>query len=117
MANSTAVFDKLAILPDYSLTGINGALAVEKGLAEADSYQCPVPRETLRALLEWSDGLALRDTILWFALILGAAYMTIRLWGTWWAILPYAVYAVLYGTTSDSRWHESGHGTAFKPTG
>jgi Na+-transporting NADH:ubiquinone oxidoreductase subunit F len=114
VANSTAISDKPAMSPDYSLTGVNGALAVEKGLAEADWYQCPVPRETLRVLLERRDGPALRDTILWFALILGAAYLTIRLWGTWWAILPYTVYAVLYGTTSDSRWHESGHGTAFK---
>jgi hypothetical protein len=27
---------------DYSLTGINATLAVERGLAEADWYQCPV---------------------------------------------------------------------------
>ena len=38
----------------------------------------------------------------------------ILLWGSWWAILPYAVYAMLYASTSDSRWHETGHGTAFK---
>src|SRR5690606_21220716 len=31
-----------------------------------------------------------------------------------WAILPYLCYAVLYASTSDSRWHEAGHGTAFK---
>ena len=36
------------------------------------------------------------------------------LWGTWWAILPFMVYGVLYASTSDSRWHEPGHGTAFK---
>ena len=29
--------------PDYSLTGVNAALAIEKGLAEADWYQCAVP--------------------------------------------------------------------------
>jgi len=29
-------------------------------------------------------------------------------------VLPYLVYAALYGSTSDSRWHESSHGTAFK---
>ena len=29
-------------------------------------------------------------------------------------MLPYAIYAVLYGTSSDSRWHECGHGTAFR---
>ena len=99
---------------DYSLTGVNATLAVEKGLAEAEWYQCPVPRETMRSLLQRRDGPAIRDTILWFALIFGAGYMTYALWGTWWAILPYALYSVLYASTSDSRWHEAGHGTAFK---
>jgi Na+-transporting NADH:ubiquinone oxidoreductase subunit F len=100
--------------PDYSLTGVNAALAVEKGLAEADWYQCPVPRATLRALLERRDGPAIRDTLLLFAILLGTGWATAALWGTWWAILPYLVYAVFYGTSSDSRWHECGHGTAFK---
>lgn len=99
---------------DYSLTGVNSTLAVEKGLAEADWYQCPVPRETMRKLLERRDGPAIRDTIIWFALILGSAYATYVLWGKWWAILPYLMYCVLYASTSDSRWHEAGHGTAFK---
>ncbi len=99
---------------DYSLTGVNSTAAVEKGLAEAEWYQCPVPRETMRSLLQRRDGPAIRDTILWFALILGAGYMTYVLWGTWWAVLPYALYSVLYASTSDSRWHETGHGTAFK---
>jgi MocE subfamily Rieske [2Fe-2S] domain protein len=99
---------------DYSLTGVNSRLAVEKGLAEADWYQCPVPRETMRRLLERRDGPAIRDTLLWFALIFGSGYATYALWPSWWAALPYALYAVLYGSTSDSRWHESEHGTAFK---
>ncbi|QYM79392.1 NADH:ubiquinone reductase (Na(+)-transporting) subunit F [Horticoccus luteus] len=100
--------------PDYSLTGVNTARAIELGLAEADWYQSPIPRETLRALLERRDGPALRDTLLWFALILGTAYATWALWPSAWALLPYAFYAVLYASTSDSRWHEAGHGTAFK---
>ncbi|MEO5713469.1 MAG: fatty acid desaturase, partial [Luteolibacter sp.] len=99
---------------DYSLTGVNAALAVEKGLAEADWYQCPVPRAVMRELLERRDGPALRDTILWFGLIFGFGYATYALWGSWWAVLPYICYSVLYATTSDSRWHESSHGTAFK---
>jgi len=99
---------------DYSLTGVNATLAVEKGLAEADWYQCFVPREAMRGLLERRDGPAIRDTLLWFALILASGYGTYALWGTWWAILPYLVYCALYSATSDSRWHESGHGTAFK---
>ena len=99
---------------DYSLTGENASRAVNRGLAEADWYQCPVPRATMRKLLERRDGPALRDTLLWFALILASGYATFALWGSWWAALPYAVYAVLYASTSDSRWHESSHGTAFK---
>jgi len=99
---------------DYSLVGLDAARAIEKGLAEADWYQCPVPRETLRRLLERRNGPAIRDTIIWFALILGLGAATCALWGSWWAALPYAAYAMLYASTSDSRWHEAGHGTAFR---
>jgi MocE subfamily Rieske [2Fe-2S] domain protein len=99
---------------NYSLTGINSALAVEKGLAEADWYQCFVPRETMRKLLERRDGPAIRDTALWFALIFTCGFATYVLRASWWFIAPYLIYAVLYASTSDSRWHESGHGTAFK---
>lgn len=114
MSNETATLTKPSLKLDYSLTGENSTLAVEKGLAEADWYQCPVPRETMRKLLERRDGPAIRDTILWFALIFGSGYATYVLWPTWWAILPYALYSVIYASTSDSRWHEAGHGTAFK---
>lgn len=99
---------------DYSLTGVNSRRAVEKGLAEAEWYQCPVPRETMRELLERRDGPAIRDTLLWFGLLFLSGGATYLLWGTWIALLPYAMYSVLYASTSDSRWHESGHGTAFK---
>jgi MocE subfamily Rieske [2Fe-2S] domain protein len=99
---------------DYSLTGKNTAKAIELGLAEADWYQPPVARKELRKLLERRDGPALRDTALWFALLGLTAWGTVALWGTWWVLLPYAFYAVLYATASDSRWHEAGHGTAFK---
>lgn len=114
MANQQAVLDPPIPRVDYSLTGVNAALAIEKGLAEADWYQCPVPRETMRALLLRRDGPAICDTLLWFALIFASGYATEKLWDSWWAVLPYLVYAVLYASTSDSRWHESGHGTAFK---
>jgi len=114
MSEETNVLAKPPTKLDYSLTGVNAALAIEKGLAEADWYQCPVPRATMRQLLERRDGPALRDTILWFVLILGSGYATWLLWGTGWALLPYLIYSVLYASTSDSRWHEAGHGTAFK---
>ena len=99
---------------DYSLVGKDTALAVEKGLANARWYASPVPREKMRELLERRDFPALRDTLLWFALLLffgGCGYL---LWGSGWAVIPFAIYGVLYASVSDSRWHESGHGTAFK---
>ena len=99
---------------DYSLIGANSSLAVEKGLAEAKWYQSAVPRATLRVLLERRDGPAILNTLLWFALIVGTAVLSYLLWPSWWAVIPYSIYSVLYASTSDSRWHETGHGTAFK---
>lgn len=102
------------ITRDYSLTGVESNLAVEKGLAEAIWYTSPVSREDMIKLLVRKDGPAIRDTILWFMLILGSGILFFLTWGNWWAVFPYILYSVLYGSTSDSRWHESGHGTAFK---
>ncbi len=102
------------LVPDYSLTGANAALAVEKGLAEAEWYTTPVPKAELRQLLERRNGPAIRDTLLLLLILLATGYATIALWGTWWVVIPYLIYAVFYGTASDSRWHECGHGTAFK---
>lgn len=103
-------------LNDYSLVGKDSALAIEKKLAEATWYASPVPRERMRELLQRRDWPALRDTIIWFALILGSGWAGYKLWqaGSWWAAVPFMIYGVLYASTSDSRWHESGHGTAFK---
>src|SRR5471032_1848775 len=114
MSTETATLTKPPTKLDYSLTGVNSTLAVEKGLAEADWYTCPIPRDTLRKLLERRDGPAIRDTLIWFALLLGSGLAGIALWGTWWAIIPFAIYSVIYGSTSDSRWHEAVHGTAFR---
>ncbi len=114
MSHAPHILSKSPMIQDYSLTGVNSTLAIEKGLAEADWYQCSVPRETMRKLLERRDGPAIRDTIGWFTLILISGFLTYFLWPTWWVILPYAIYSVLYASTSDSRWHEAGHGTAFK---
>ena len=114
MSDPAFVLAKPLTKLDYSLTGVSAAAAVAQGLAEADWYQTPVPRDTMRRLLVRRNGPAVRDTILWFALILGSGYAGYRLWGTWWAVIPFAIYGVLYASTSDSRWHEAGHGTAFR---
>jgi Na+-transporting NADH:ubiquinone oxidoreductase subunit F len=113
MSETTALMSQQT-KPDYSLTGVNSKRAVELGLAEADWYQTPVPRSDLRQLLTRRNGPAIRDTLLLITILVTTATATVLLWGTWWAVAPYLIYAVFYGTSSDSRWHECGHGTAFR---
>ena len=99
---------------DYSLTGAEGRRALETGLANASWYRPPIPRERLKALMQRRDGPAIRDTLIWFAALLSTGGLGIWLWGTWWALPCFLAYGVLYGSSSDSRWHEAGHGTAFR---
>jgi fatty acid desaturase len=99
---------------DYSLVGESSKRAVEMGLASAEWYHTDVPRATMKELMQRKDGPAFRDTIIWIVLILGSALGGIMTWGTWWCLPFFFVYGVLYGSSSDSRWHECGHGTAFK---
>ena len=99
---------------DYSLVGESTRRAVETGLASADWYHSEVPRKTMKELMQRTDGPAIRDTIIWIAALLGSAAGAIAFWGTWWCVPFFLVYGVLYGSSSDSRWHECGHGTAFR---
>ncbi len=100
--------------PDYSLSGEDARKAMEMGLVDATWYKCPVPKEELLNLLERKDGPAIRDTLIWFALLIGSGIAGFLLLGTGWAVIPFFVYGTLYGTACDSRWHECNHGTAFK---
>ncbi|MDA0709195.1 MAG: fatty acid desaturase [bacterium] len=99
---------------DYSLTGKTSEEAVARGLASAAWYHSPIPRDQFRSLLARRNGPAVRDTLLWFALLFGTGYWGYLWWGSLWAAIPFALYGVLYASSSDSRWHESSHGTAFK---
>ena len=99
---------------DYRLTGKDTALAIQNGLAEATWYASPVGKQEMRELLERRDGPAICHALIWFALIIGSGAGGFLLWGGWWAVLPFMVYGVLYGSASGPRWHECGHGTAFK---
>jgi fatty acid desaturase len=87
---------------------------VETGLASAEWYHTDIPRKVMKELMQRTDGPAIRDSLLWIALILSSAASAIYFWGTWWCVPFFFVYGVLYGSSSDSRWHECGHGTAFK---
>lgn len=99
---------------DYSLIGREAKLAVEKGLSAAEWYACSIPRKELKDMMRRKDGPALRDTFLWFATLIVSGGLGYYFWGTWWAVPCFFVYGVVYGSSSDSRWHECGHGTAFK---
>lgn len=99
---------------DYSLLGRDADRAVERGLAAAKWYHTDVPRQDMKALMRRSDSPAIRDTILWLGLMIVFAGIGISLWPSWWSAPFWLAYGVLYGSASDSRWHECGHGTAFK---
>ncbi|MDX2226649.1 MAG: NADH:ubiquinone reductase (Na(+)-transporting) subunit F [Verrucomicrobiae bacterium] len=102
------------IIKDYSLLGKNAKTAVEQGLAGADWYTCPVPKDKMRELLTRKDGPAIRDTIIWFGLLIASGVAVYYLWPSWWTVIPFLIYSVIYASSSDSHWHEALHGTAFK---
>ncbi|WP_413993674.1 fatty acid desaturase family protein [Labrys okinawensis] len=99
---------------DYSLVGESTRRAIETGLASAEWYHTDVSRKVMKELMQRSDAPAIRDTIIWIAAILLSAAGGIWYWGSWWCVPFFFVYGVLYGSSSDSRWHECGHGTAFR---
>lgn len=99
---------------DYSLLGRDAKRAKEQGLANAQWYQAPIPRARLKELMKRSDGPAIRDTLIWIASFIITASFAIYFFPSWWSLPFFLAYGVLYGSSSDSRWHECGHGTAFK---
>lgn len=99
---------------DYSLVGPESARAEASGLATADWYAPALPGKRLKALMQRSDARAARDTGIWVGLLMLSGAGGIAWWGTWACVPCFLVYGVLYGSASDSRWHESGHGTAFR---
>jgi fatty acid desaturase len=99
---------------DYSLIGRDAEAAVASGLAAAEWYKTDIPRKRMKELMQRSDGPAIRDTIIWIAGFVVFGTGGYIFWGTWWAVPFFVCYGVLYGSSTDSRWHECGHGTAFK---
>ncbi len=99
---------------DYSLTGPGGAAAIAAGLADAEWYRPPIDADRLRSLMERTNGRAARDTALWFFLLVGTGTLAFISLGTWYAIPAFAAFGALYGGSADARWHENGHGTAFR---
>lgn len=99
---------------DYSLTGPEAARAEEAGLVNARWFKPGLNRKDLKALMQRRDGPALRDTAIWFVALAVFGGLGAFFWGSAWCVPFFIVYGVLYGSASDSRWHECGHGTAFR---
>ncbi len=99
---------------DYSLTGETGRAATAQGIANPKWFRPDVDPQAIRNLMEKSDTIALRDTLIWIGTMIVSAAIAIMLWPSWWSAPFWLIYGVLYGSASDSRWHECGHKTAFK---
>ena len=99
---------------DYSMLGSDAQRAVETGLAAAQWYHTDIPRKRMKELMQRSDGPAIRDAIILFGSMFVLVAIGVALWPSWWSAPFWLAYGVLYGSAMDSRWHECGHGTAFK---
>ncbi len=99
---------------NYSLLGPDGKRAVEIGLAAAEWYHTDVPRKDMKAFMQRSDMPAIRDSVILYGAMILFAGIGIAFWPAWWTAPFWLAYGVLYGSASDSRWHEASHGTAFK---
>ncbi len=99
---------------DYGLTGPSARRAVSLGLADAQWYRPPIDPQRLQALTTRRDGRAARDVVLWLALLAVSGVWAYLSLGSWWALPAFFVYGTLYGSSADARWHECGHGTAFR---
>ena len=104
----------MATARDYSLLGESSKAAEEAGLVSAEWYSSDIPRKKMKELMRRSDGPAIKDTLIWFGLLAATGFGAFVFWGTLWCIPFFIAYGVLYGSCSDSRWHECGHRTAFK---
>lgn len=98
----------------YRLTGPEHELAAKRGPASGDWYQSPVPRSRMTDLVARSNRRAAIATAVWLTLLAVTGVVAHLSWGTWWALPAFAAYGTMYGSVCDARWHECGHGTAFK---
>lgn len=101
-------------LQRYSLVGPEAERAAEAGLVDGDWFRSDVPRKRMKELMRRSDYPAIRDTAIWLGALVVFGGLGFVLWGTWFAVPFFLAYGVLYGSAADARWHECGHGTAFK---
>ncbi len=98
---------------DYTVHANNAKQAYDDGLVHAQWYRTPIEKSRFKELMRQSDGPAIRDMSIWFSILIGLGTMVVLTWGSWWSLLFIIMYGGVYNT-ADARWHECGHGTAFK---
>merc|ERR1711907_718248 len=102
---------------DYTVGGPESELAVKKGLASGQWFVPYIERKTLRKLMQRDNYHASRDMFILFSLLAATGYGSYYYWmqGSYCMFgACFWVYCTLYTSSGDSRWHECGHGTAFK---
>ena len=79
-------------------------------------HMTPIARKRMKQLMRRRDLPGCVNYALWLSLLLVSGVAAYYSWGSWWAWPTFMVYGLLYGSCSDSRWHECAHGTAFRST-
>ena len=89
--------------------------AIERGLANGEWFMPEIDPATLRALQTRTNRRAGLEVVLWLVLLVGCGSLGLQrpCW-SWWSIPAFLLYGALYGGAADPRWHECGHGTAFR---
>jgi fatty acid desaturase len=102
-------------LADYRLVGPGADRAVAAGLSGVQWFRSAVPRKRMKELMRREDRPAIRDTAIWLGGAAVSAAIGVASRRRPLVAAPFFLaYGVLYGSASDSRWHEAGHGTAFR---
>lgn len=99
---------------DYTVGGSEEPAANARGLVDADWYRPQIDRNELKTLVTRRSMLPVVHLVMWILLLMASGLWANAAWGTVWALPAFFVYGTLYGSTSDARWHEFGHRTAFR---
>ena len=83
---------------DYRLIGGAGELARSRGLVSASWYKSTIPRAAMKELMRRSDREAIRDTLIWYALILSSGALAYFSIGTVWVVPAFLLQISKEGT-------------------
>ena len=91
------------MIRDYSLLGPSAKEAEEKGLAAAKWYHSDISREDMKELMQRRDLPAIKDTLVYYLLLLSSALFGVLLWDTLYCIPFWLLYSCLLYTSPSPR--------------